>query len=125
MTPNKHRGEVLVTFTDGDGKKEHHIARMTHAALDAIETSIGPVGEILERMTSGKSSYKDTHRILYHAIVAYGTSKGIPTPTMERVGDMILETGLMNVAQATSELLATAFVGAKSSDPKAESTPEK
>lgn len=125
MTPNKHRGEVLITFTDGDGKKEQYIGRMTHSALESIEAVCGPVGEIVERITSGKTSHRDAVRILYYAIVAYGASKGVPVPTMERVGEMIVESGLLNVGGAVSQLVGTAYVGARATDPKAESTPEK
>lgn len=121
MTPNKHRGEVLIEFRDADGKVEKYIGRMTHSALEGIETSLGPIGEILERLVSGKVSYRDVHRILYFAIAAYAASKGLPAPTQERVGDLIAETGLSGVKDFVSQLVRVAFVGA--AEGKAESTP--
>lgn len=89
---NKYRGEVNITLAG-----EKYVLRPTFEALCELEERAGePILSIMSGMQDGKIRLKDMALIIWSGMYGYDAASA---PSIDTVGAMILETGLLNVMQ--------------------------
>lgn len=102
MTENKHRGEVEVFLSE-----RPFLMRPTYAAIVEFETTTGyGAVELFKRIDSGRYTHRDIA-----AVLAAGIKATDPLAEPEKVGEMLVETGVLNVIPAVVTFLENALTG--------------
>lgn len=102
MTANPHRGEVEVVLSG-----RPFLMRPNYAAIVEFETVTGfGAVELFNRIHEGRYTHRDIV-----AIVAAGVKAIDPRATDKKVGEMLVDTGVLNVIPAVAMFLENALTG--------------
>ncbi len=106
MSTNDLRGEIAITFGEGTDAKSF-VLRPSFSALRKLETHIGMgVLALVQRLGQKDVRITDLAAVVWAGIIG---SKIKDPPSLDDVGDMIYEKGMVNVIPVVGSFLTAAI----------------